>query len=115
LVIYGAKDNSTLESVEVGPPPFNWYDFDNARKGLGDNVVLVGSAKLPRVTAAEIRPEDLSYIWHPIPRAYVEADMHAFLPALDEVQTIVSSFFSGATGTKLLPLNLQRLMSSRIS
>src|SRR5277367_55911 len=73
LVIYGAKDNSTLESVEVGAQPDNWYDFDNARKGVGDDVVLVGSAKLPGVTAVEIRPEDLSYIFHPIQRAYAEA------------------------------------------
>jgi hypothetical protein len=115
LVIYGAKDGSTLESVEVGAAPGNWYDFHNARKGVGDDVVLVGSAKLPGVTAVEIRPEDLSYIFHPMQRAYAEADLHAFLPALDEVQTIVSSFFSGATGRALLPLNLQRATPSRIS
>jgi hypothetical protein len=115
LVIYGAKPGSTLESVAVGAPPDNWYDFDNARKGVGDDVVLVGSAKLPGVTAVEIRPEDLSYIFHPIQRAYAQADLHAFLPALDEVQTIVSSFFGGATGTALLPLNLQRSTPSRIS
>jgi hypothetical protein len=115
LVVYGAKDGSTLESVGVGSPPDNWYDFDNARKGQGDDVVLVGSAKLPGVTAVEIRPEDLSYLIHPIQRAYAQVDMHAFLPALDEVQTIVSAFFGGATGTALLPLNLQRVTPSRIS
>jgi hypothetical protein len=115
LVIYGAKDNSTLESVAVGPAPENWYDFDNARKGEGDDVVLVGSAKLPGVTAVQIRPEDLSYILHPIQRAYAQTDLHAFLPALDEVQTIVSAFFGGATGTALLPLNLRRASPSRIS
>ncbi len=89
--------------------------FDNARKGEGDDVVLVGSAKLPSVTAVQIRPEDLSYILHPIQRAYAETDLHAFLPALDEVQTIVSAFFGGATGNALLPLNLQRVTPSRIS
>jgi Lecithin:cholesterol acyltransferase len=115
LVIYGAKENSTLESVAVGQSPDNWYDFDNARRGVGDDVVLVGSAKLPGVTAVQIRPEDLSYIFHPVQRAYAEADLHAFLPALDEVQTIVSAFFGGATGTTLLPLNLQRATPSRIS
>lgn len=115
LVVYGAKEDSTLESVEVGPSPDNWYDFDNARKGEGDDVVLVGSAKLPGVTAVQIRPEDLSYIFHPIQRAYAEADLHAFLPALDEVQTVVSAFFGGATGNALLPLNLQRATPSRIS
>jgi hypothetical protein len=115
LVIYGAKDNSTLETVQVGPPPANWYDFDNARKGVGDGVVLVGSAKLPAVTAVEIRPEDLAYIFHPVQRADAKADLHAFLPAIDEVQTIISSFFSGATGIKILPLNLQRATPSRVS
>ncbi|HVN27662.1 MAG TPA: hypothetical protein VMT64_04210 [Candidatus Binataceae bacterium] len=108
LVVYGAKQNSTLETVVVGDPPGNWYDFDNARKGIGDDVVPVGSAKLPGVTAVEIRPEDMSYLFHPIQRAYADADMHAFLPALDEVQTIVSSFFAGASGSDLLPLNLKR-------
>ena len=115
LVIYGAKDSSTLESVAVGPPPDNWYDFDNARKGQGDDVVLAGSAKLPGVTAVQIRPEDFSYILYPIQRAYAETDLHAFLPALEEVQTIVSALFGGATGMSLLPLNLQRAMPSRIS
>jgi hypothetical protein len=115
LVIYGAKEGSTLETVEVGPPPENWFDFSNARKGVGDDVVPVGSARLPGVTAVEIRSEDLSYIFHPIQRAYANADLHAFLPALDEVQTILSSFFSGATGTALLPLNLQQATPSRIS
>jgi hypothetical protein len=115
LVIYGAKDHSTLETVAVGPPPDNWYDFDNARKGEGDDVVLAGSAKLPGVAAVQIRPEDFSYILHPIQRAYAETDLHAFLPALDEVQTIVYSFFDGKTGTALLPLNLLRATPSRIS
>jgi hypothetical protein len=53
---------------------------------------------LPGVTAVEIRSEDLSYIFHPIQRAYANADLHAFLPALDEVQTIVSSFFQRRDG-----------------
>jgi len=115
LVVYGAKQNSALESVAVGPLPDNWYDFENARKGLGDDVVLVGSAKLPGVTAVEIRAEDLSYILPPIQRYYAQFDLHAFLPALDEVQTIVSAFFGGATGEALLPLNLQRARPSRLT
>ena len=115
LVVYGAKQNSALESVAVGPLPDNWYDFENARKGLGDDVVLVGSAKLPGVTAVEIRAEDLSYILPPIQRYYAQFDLHAFLPALDEVQTIVSAFFGGATGEALLPFNLQRARPSRLT
>jgi hypothetical protein len=115
LVIYRARENSTFEAVEVGPPPKNWYDFKNARKGAGDDVVPVGSAMLHGVTAIKILPEDLSYIFHPLQRAYAEADLHAFLPALDEVQTIVSAFFGGESGEKLLPLNLRRAAPSRIS
>ena len=105
LVVYGAKQNSTLKVVPVESAPDNWYDFARARKAEGDDVVLVESAKLPGVTAVQIRPEDFSYLWHPIQRAYAKVDLHAFLPALDEVQTIASAFFGGATGTALLPLN----------
>jgi hypothetical protein len=32
--------------------------------------------------------------------------MHAFLPALDEVATIVGRFFLGTRGTELLPRGL---------
>jgi Lecithin:cholesterol acyltransferase len=115
LVIYGSKPNSTLKTVAVGPPNDNWYDFDGASRGDGDDVVPVESAKLPNVTAVEIKAEDLSYLFHPMQRAYAEADLHAFLPALDEVQTIVAAFFAGATGTAVLPLNLHREVPSRIS
>ncbi len=115
LVVYGAKDNSTLQTIAVGPSPDNWYDFDNARKATGDDVVLVDSAKLPGVAAVEIRPEDMSYIFHPVQRAYANTDMHAFLPALDEVQSIVHSFFDGLAGPDVLPVNLKRPTPSRIS
>ncbi len=71
-------------------------------------MVLVDSAKLPGVAAVEIRPEDMSYIFHPVQRAYANTDMHAFLPALDEVQSIVHSFFDGLAGTDVLPVNLKR-------
>jgi len=115
LVVYGAKPNSTLVTVNVGNDANQWYDFDHAVRGTGDDVVPVGSAKLPGVTAVEIRPEDVSYIWHPIQRQMVNNDLHAFLPALDEVQTIVANFFAGAAGASLLPLNLQHDNTGRIS
>jgi hypothetical protein len=115
LVVYGSKPNSTLQVVEVQNDTNQWYDFDNAVKSDGDDVVLVGSAKLPGITAVEIRQDDVSYLSHPILRGLVNSDLHAFLPALDEVQTIVASFFAGAAGTALLPINLQRDAAGRIS
>jgi hypothetical protein len=45
----------------------------------------------------------------------VASDLHAFLPALDEVQTIVATFFAGGAGTDLLPINLRRETPSRVS
>ena len=95
LVVYGAKANSTLRAVEVGPDPDKWYDFDHGRRDIGDDVVPVESALLAGVASVELRPEDISYIAHPIERTYTASDMHAFLPALDEVATIVSRFFDG--------------------
>jgi hypothetical protein len=115
LVVYGSKPNSTLHVVEVQNDANQWYDFDNALKADGDDVVLVGSARLPGVTAVEIRQDDVSYWSHPVLRGLVNSDLHAFLPALDEVQTIVASFFAGAAGAALLPLNLQRDAAGRIS
>jgi hypothetical protein len=107
LVVYGAKDDSTLARVEVGPDPDRCYRFDTATKGVGDDVVLVGSAQLPGVASVAIEPEDVSYFFHPIQRAYAETNLHAFLPAIDEVQTIVHSFFDGLTGEPILPMNLR--------
>ena len=115
LVVYGSKPNSTLQVVQVQNDANQWYDFDNAVKSDGDDVVLMGSAKLPGVTAVEIRQDDVSYLSHPILRGLVNSDLHAFLPALDEVQTIVASFFAGAAGAALLPLNFQRDAAARIS
>lgn len=106
LVVYGAKPDSTLRTVEVGPDPEKWYDFDHARRDAGDDVVPVESALLAGVAAVELRPEDISFIRHPIERAYTASDMHAFLPALDEVGTIVAQFLSGTRGAKLLPLGI---------
>jgi len=115
LVVYGSKPNSTLHVVEVQNDANQWYDFDNALKASGDDVVLVDSAKLPGVVAVEIRQDDVGYLWHPFLRSMVNSDLHAFLPALDEVQTIVANFFAGATGAALLPINLQRDIAGRIS
>lgn len=102
LVIYGANPNSTKVSVSVDPAHGNWYDFDNAQKGDGDDVVPVVSALLNGVAAVEIRTDDVSY-FHPIERGLASLDLHAFLPALDEVATVVSRFMSATRGPGLLP------------
>jgi Lecithin:cholesterol acyltransferase len=105
LVIFGNKPNSVMVSVEVGPAPDCWYDFDNAAKGLGDDVVPVQSAQLAGVSSVEIQVDDVSY-FHPVERGMASSDMHAFLPALDETATIVSRFFQGQRGMDLLPKGL---------
>lgn len=115
LVIYGAKPNSTMEAVAVGPPPDQWYDFDNARLGTGDDVVPVGSAKLQGIASVAIQPEDINYFLHPVQRAYAELDLHPFLPAIDEVQTIASEFLQGNTGETILPKSLQGKNPSRFA
>jgi hypothetical protein len=67
------------------------------------------------VTAVKIIDAVLNYFLHPVQRAMIASDLHAILPALDEVQTIVATFFAGGEGTELLPLNLQRETPSRVS
>jgi hypothetical protein len=115
LVVYGAKQDSTTQTIRVSNDAQQWYDFDHAEKSVGDDVVLEGSARLPGVTAVRILDTDLSYFLHPIQRAMIASDLHAFLPALDEVQTIVATFFAGGHSADLLPLNLQRETPSRVS
>ncbi len=105
LVIFGANLNSTKVRVLVTSPegkPKNWYDFDDAEKGLGDDVVPFISAQIPGVASVEIRTEDVSY-FNPVQRGLASVDLHAFLPALDEVATIVGRFLGGKRGTDLLP------------
>jgi hypothetical protein len=105
LVIFGNKANAIMEQVEVGPAPTCWYDFDHAKKGSGDDVVPVVSARLNAVPSVEIQERDVSY-FHPIERGMAAMDMHAFLPVLDEVATIVGRFFQGQRGIDLLPKGL---------
>jgi len=113
LVIYGAKPQSTIQTIVVGPPLENWYDFQNPRKDDGDSVVLVGSARLPGVASVAITPGDIG--WDVAGQIYGALDLHAFLPAIDEVQTVAYRFLQGQTGTDLLPLNLARATPSRFS
>jgi hypothetical protein len=110
LVIYGNNADSTAVQVKVGSPqgkPPNWYDFDHKLKGPGDDVVPVVSARLPGVAAVEIRSEDVSY-FHPIQHGLAALDLHAFLPALDEVATIVGRFLDDKQEIDLLPAGLPR-------
>lgn len=111
LVVFGSKPNSTLQAVKVGAATENWYDFANAINGTGDDVVPEGSARLPGVAAVAIHPQDIGWC-SPLQRLYAEVDLHAFLPALDEVQTIVARFLQDDTqGSKILPLNMSRAAS----
>jgi hypothetical protein len=105
LVIFGNKPNAVMVEVQVGPAPDCWYDFDGATKGAGDDVVPVQSARLAGVSSVEIQEDDVSY-FHPVERGMASSDMHAFLPALDEVATIVARFFQGERGLDLLPKGL---------
>ena len=105
LVIFGNKADAIMLQVKVGPDPDKDYDFDHATKGPGDDVVPVISARLNGVASVEIQEADVSY-FHPIERGMAASDMHAFLPVLDEVATIVGRFFQGERGIRLLPKGL---------
>jgi len=105
LVIFGNKPDSVMVQVEVGPDPERIYNFDGATKGPGDDVVPVQSAHLNGVASVEIQADDVSY-FHPVERGMAASDMHAFLPALDEVGTIAARFFQGTRGSALLPKGL---------
>jgi hypothetical protein len=105
LVVYGRKANSTLTSVKVLREQNgvqNWYDFDHAAKGDGDEVVPVTSALLTGVPAIEIHENDVGYFNL---KAHL-LSMHAALPSLDEVQTVTARFLGGAIGTDLLPAGM---------
>jgi len=105
VVIFGNKADAVLLQVEVGADPDRYFDFDYAKKGPGDDVVPVVSALLEGVASVEIKEADISY-FHPVERGMAALDMHAFLPALDEVATIVGRFFQGERELDLLPRGL---------
>jgi hypothetical protein len=101
LVIYGSQ-GKTLRTVNVLDEQNNvknWYDFDHAQNGDGDEVVPVGSAVLAGVPALEVQKGDVSVL---NVKSHV-LSLHALLPSLDEVSSATSRFFSGVTGTALLP------------
>lgn len=104
LCIYGDRAESTLVQVSVQPKKDdvrNWYDFQGARKGAGDEVVPVESAKLEGVPFIAIPYSAVSYFSELTARAL---SFHAFITVLDEVQTVVSRFLQG--DPDLAPLNL---------
>jgi hypothetical protein len=101
LVIYGSG-GQTLRTVTVLPTfngVTNWYDFDHAVNGEGDEVVPVDSAVLAGVPAFEVQKGDVSVFNL---KSHV-LSLHALLPSLDEVSSVTSRFFSGVAGAALLP------------
>ncbi|HYQ30203.1 MAG TPA: hypothetical protein VER04_23395 [Polyangiaceae bacterium] len=107
LTIYGEDPNTTLASVRVRPAPAykRWFDFDQARKGDGDGVVLASSALLPGVASVRLSRQDASILGE----LEARLSFHGFLCALDETQTIVNRFLDGQRGASaLLPLSLPR-------
>ena len=107
LSIVGTEKSSTFSTLSYvkGSQPLNghldgrgWLDFDGADRSIGDDVVLLNSAHLPGV----------DYVW--LDRASVPyftlamfTSLHASIPALDEVHTIVGRFLSGVVGSEVLP------------
>ncbi len=96
LCIVGNRPGSTLRRIATSPA---WFDFADAERGDGDEVVLVESARLPGVASVEITWADVSYFE---PKARF-VSMHAFLMTLDEVQTVTGRFLQGERGAALLP------------
>jgi pimeloyl-ACP methyl ester carboxylesterase len=106
LNVYGSRPESTLQTVKVNVRtrnPKNWYDFENADKGDGDGVVPVDSAAPLGLAKVCIPFSAVSWWAEPAARFF---DFHAFLPTLDEVQTVVARFLAGSKDLK--PLGLKR-------
>lgn len=99
LVIYGNKPKSTLRTVSVDTGNNNWYDFDHATMGDGDQVVPVESALLAGVPSLEVQGDDVSVFNL---KSHI-LSLHPLLPSLDEVSSATSRFFAGQSGTALLP------------
>jgi hypothetical protein len=69
--------------------------------------VLEGSARLSGAVSVAIHPEDIIGWFKLFQRGAAEIDLHGLLPALDEVQTIVTHFLQNDTqGDGILPLNI---------
>lgn len=105
LTLYAADTGTTLEQVRqsTSAATRNWFDFDNATLGRGDGVVPLGSVLLGGVASVRLSIDDAS----PFFETSARVSLHAFMPALDEAQTIVSRFLAGAnTPEALLPRNL---------
>ena len=78
LVIYGIKTNSTLRTVTVDQQNDNWYDFDHAVMGDGDQVVPVESALLPGVPSLEVRGGRRFSVQLEVPRSLVACSASFF-------------------------------------
>ncbi len=106
LTVVGLEPSSTPVSIKVkrsGGPVENWFDFTKVTYGVGDGVVPLTSSHIPGVDYVWVSHSDASAI------SFARLiSLHAFLPCVDEVHAICERFFSGLSGTALLPLGMQQ-------
>ncbi|HOX44456.1 MAG TPA: hypothetical protein PK668_12705 [Myxococcota bacterium] len=110
--VYGVREGSTLVQVPVDTrraDPKMLYLFDEAKKGAGDEVVPVVSAIPDALGGVRVAvPYSDAGFWPSELPARVS--FHAFLCALDEVQTMVGRFLESPSTRKLekmQPINLR--------
>lgn len=96
LSIVGASHNSTPISLHIGSDKV--VDFGSIVYADGDDIVTTESSTLHGVDHILIQKIAVSYF-----TPLLITSLHAALPALDEVHTIVGRFFNGASGHDLLP------------
>ena len=113
LSIVGTEKNSTFHTIRYMEEPFidgdvsidghGWLDFNNAERGIGDDVVLLSSAHLPGVDYVWLDRSSVPYF-----TLAMFTSLHSSLPAIDEVHTIVSRFLLGRAGVDILPKSLPK-------
>jgi len=107
LTIYAGDPATTLVHVRqlTNGNISRWFDFEKATRGEGDGVVAEKSALLDGVASIRVSVSDASPLREFLARF---GSLHAFMPVLDEVQSITSRFLDGArTAESLLPRSFQ--------
>lgn len=103
LSVIGLEMGITSVSLQVKPqgPVENWFDFQTAKTGPGDGVVPLISAHVPGVDYVWVSHDNTSVL--SLARLI---SLHAFLPCIAEVHSVISRFFEGQSGLSLLPLGM---------